>query len=265
MSEETMAFNQALKDAAEAARFGLLVHPETEKLIAYQERRLGGGEAAEIREHLALCSECAQLVLDLNAFPDVPLRVESLALSAEEEEEDRELLLRRLAEPKPEPVPLRRPTRRWQPPGWLLAASLAVAAVGLGMWLAGAPSPLVGPGGEVEAGTLLDLYPVTPGTRGGAVDEAPPIPQDDTPLVLLLNTADLGDFPAYQVEIRSADRLALRRDGLQPGPKGTFTLVVPRSRLPAGGYEILLFGSPPAADRAELARYRVPIRYGDPR
>ncbi len=268
MNEESMAFEQAVKDAAETARFLLPDHPETEVLIAYQERRLAAGASAEIREHLALCPECAQLVLDLGNFPQVPLRDASLALSAEEEEEDLGLLVRRLAqrkpEPLPEPVPLRPTTRRWQPPGWLLAASLAVAAAGLGMWLTGVPSPFAGPGGDVEAGTLLDLYPVEAGTRGGTVDEIAPIPEGDTPLVLLLNTAGLGDFAAYEVEIRSGDALALRRAGLEPGPKGTFTLVVPRSRLPAGGYEILLFGSPAAGGRAESARYRVPVRYGDP-
>ena len=263
MSDESMALSQAVKDAAEAARFELTPHPMAEVLMAYQEGRLVGDDAAEVRDHLALCTKCAQLVLDLAAFPDVPLRDESLALSEEEEDEDRAKLFRRIAEPAPEPVPLRPPTPRPRQPAWLLAASAALAVVGLGLWLAGFPSPLAGPGRGVEAGALLDLYPVAPDSRGGAADEQPPIPEGGTPLVVLLNADALGDFPSYEVEVRAGDDLRLRRGGLEPGPKGTFTLVVPRSRLPAGDYEIFLFGTPRQGDRTELARYRLAVRYAD--
>lgn len=263
MSDESMALNQAVKDAAEAARYRQAPHPDAEVLMAYQERRLVGEETAEIREHLAVCPECTQLVLDLAAFPDVSLRDESLALSPEEEEEDRQLLLRRLAEAASEPVALRPPARRVQPATWLLAASVAAAVVGLGGWLAGIPSPFARPEPAVQAAALLDLYPVAPGSRGGDVDEQPPIPEADTPLVLLLNTTDAGDFAGYELELRAGGSLVLRRADLQPGPKGTFTLVARRSLLPAGSYEICLFGSSPDGERTELARYVVVVRYGD--
>ncbi len=59
----------------EAARRSTRGHPPPELLLAYHERRLPETETAQVRAHLVMCRECADLVLDLAAFPEVPLRV----------------------------------------------------------------------------------------------------------------------------------------------------------------------------------------------
>ncbi len=263
MSEESTVLIEAVREVAAAKRRQLPAHPAADELVAYQEQQLPGAAAARVREHLAICPECAQLVLDLSTFPDVPLRDAAMALSPEEDEEDFEALLGQLPEQRADVVPLPAPApgpRRW--PVLMMAASLLLGVLGLGLWLGGVGSPLR-PAPDARAAVLLDLYPVAPDARGAGSEEVVEIPAGDAHLVLVLNASDLGSFPAYEAEVRSGGRLVLRGAGLKPGAKDTVTLIVPRAALPADRYEVLLFGSSEDAGNTRIARYLVEVAYDD--
>ena len=266
MSEGAVVLRAAVKEATEEARRGLQLHPLPEEMVAYDSRELADEVCARIRDHLAICPQCAQTVLDLSTFPEVPLRAMEMRLSPEEDEEDLRHLLGQLPDEQAEVLtfagPVPGPRRRWVV---AVAASFIAGALGLGLWLAEVPSPLRHPAEDVREGVLLDLYPVDRGSRGSRADEAVEIPAGESHLVLLLNASDLGEFVAYEVEISSALGMVLSRDGLKPGDKGTFTLVVPRSFLPAGSYELSLYGTAQERERTQLARYRIQIGYDDPR
>ncbi|HMB52004.1 MAG TPA: zf-HC2 domain-containing protein [Thermoanaerobaculia bacterium] len=71
-------------------------HPAAEELVAYHRRELAAAAAEELREHLADCTECADLVLDLAAHDMWPEHRDGL--SEEELAAERERLARRLAQ-----------------------------------------------------------------------------------------------------------------------------------------------------------------------
>lgn len=75
-------------------------HPAVEELVAYHRRELDPAAAERLREHLADCTECADLVLDLarhDLWPEHRDRLSDEELTAE-----RKRLTRRLAEPRDE-------------------------------------------------------------------------------------------------------------------------------------------------------------------
>jgi hypothetical protein len=71
-------------------------HPAAEELIAYHRRELEPPAAERLREHLADCADCADLVLDLAEYDLWPERRERL--SDEELAAERQRLERRLTE-----------------------------------------------------------------------------------------------------------------------------------------------------------------------
>ena len=256
-----MVLTEAVREVATAKRRQQPAHPSAEDLIAYQEQQLPGADAARVREHLVICPECAQLVLDLSTFPDVPLRDTAMALSPEEDEEDFEALLELLPQERVAAIPLQdhKPSSKRRPV-LMMAASFIVGILGLSLWLGGIRSPLQS-APDVRTGALLDLYPIASNSRGIDRAEKVEIPEDDSDLVLVLNTSDVGGFLAYQVEIRSAAKLMLQVTDLKPGTQGTITLVVPRAALPADSYEVLLFGTLEGADKTHIAVYQIEVTY----
>jgi len=63
-----VSFRAALRARAEEGRRGLAAHPSLAALIAYHRRRSLPGEEEDLRDHLTLCPECRELVLDLVHF-----------------------------------------------------------------------------------------------------------------------------------------------------------------------------------------------------
>jgi hypothetical protein len=62
------SFREALRARADAARRGLSHHPPVAALIAYHRGRSSLREAEDLRDHLTLCPECRELLLDLVHF-----------------------------------------------------------------------------------------------------------------------------------------------------------------------------------------------------
>lgn len=63
-------FRRALRALLARRRALLRGHPAAPVIVAYHRRRLTAGGADRLRAHLALCSECGDLVLALAALPD---------------------------------------------------------------------------------------------------------------------------------------------------------------------------------------------------
>ncbi len=104
MSDAPRELREVLADVAEGMQGES--HPSEENLVAYAEGRLEGRDTEAIQDHLAACAECADLLLDLEAF--------------HEDADDASG-----SEPAPAPPP--RPAwHRWAP-----IAAVLVAALGL--------------------------------------------------------------------------------------------------------------------------------------
>ncbi|HEX7183497.1 MAG TPA: zf-HC2 domain-containing protein, partial [Thermoanaerobaculia bacterium] len=75
-----------LRAEAEEARRALRDHPTPEQLVAYRAAELPGEEMERIKDHLALCTECGQLLLDLVRFEEFEPAEEPAALAGAEVE-----------------------------------------------------------------------------------------------------------------------------------------------------------------------------------
>ena len=71
-------------------------HPPVEELAAYHRGELAGEARELLRDHLALCAECARLLLDLENFADLGPPSEAHRLADDDVEEAKEALRSRL-------------------------------------------------------------------------------------------------------------------------------------------------------------------------
>jgi len=158
MDSERPDLRTSLKALAAHDRRTLTAHLEPEQLLAYRAGELPEGEVEALRDHLALCPECAELLLDLDDFTPDASPVSKAAISDQEIEAAWIALRDRLARegqppaktpsgtatrpdpreaaaPPKRPLPFAPPARRRSPGlAYALAASLA-ACLGLSVWV----------------------------------------------------------------------------------------------------------------------------------
>lgn len=252
----------AIQAEADAARRRLGTHPSPDELVAYQEGELAAENEECVQDHLALCRDCARVVLDLESFPDVePVCEDDRVSGWQVAAEWRRLAARDEIASSVKSSP-RRPWSIVFSPGfaYATAASILLAALGLGSWviqLRGQIDDLSQPRVNVF---LSDLVPQKTGLERGPGD-AIQVPAWADRVLLLLNLAEMRSFPGYLVEISDRDGRALWQNReIQRSPDGNFTLGVPRRFLPAGKYGIALYGMEGEA-RTLLATYRMDIEY----
>lgn len=226
-------------------------HPAPEKIEAYQEKRLPASEQEQIGEHLSTCNECASFVLAL-AAEDQPELMAETGLTDDQIEADF-LAASKLAETagqisqEPAPVIPIKPGPRLVTIWHGLAASLLIGTI---MVLSGNLISLrrdLDRFQSVSANTpILDLLPVGDIDRHGEETAVELTFPDHVPsLTVILNVFDLKAFPQYEVEIRERQepaRKALTVSDLKASEEGNFTLAIARGALPAGTFEITLFG-----------------------
>ena len=245
--------------------------PEVDELVAFQEGRLSESRADEIRQHLSLCPDCAEDLLDLRAFDDPEPVALEMAIPGDDPESAEKSWQRyqasleeaRAAESTPTPLATRRQARTASRPAahWLVAASALFALTGLWAWwsavdlwwpgsaaIPSAPFPLtLHPDGStvVRDGSTLRTFEV-----GSAYDSVSP--------TLLLG--DTTDHDHYRAELQdSQGRVVFDRNPLPRLSDGRFALSIPRPQMPAGQYAIHLLGVLGGEERP-LAVYSFVIR-----
>jgi len=235
-------------------------HPDADEWVDYCLHALGPDDQERLADHLALCPECAHLVLDLKAITKPP------PAGPAEPPADLAAQWARLAS-RAARHPRADAAARVRPRTWALAASLVVSA-GLLAWALSLRRDL-----ERERQPRADvaLADLTPVARGGERTLQTPaeavIPAGVGRVVLLLNLGDLRTFPRYRVELvaPAGRRLWTSRD-VRRAEDGTFLLDVPAAALPAPGlYRVLVEGVGDAGP-VRLAEYELRVaRQGPPR
>jgi hypothetical protein len=249
----------AVRAVGRADRRALADHPSPGQLADYSLGLHAREEEALIQEHLALCAECAEVVLGLmdtsetGEGREVPSRAEL--------EREWERLQAGSAPPAPGSAlfpPLPAPALTWG-----LAASLVVC-VGLLVWglrLRGELAEARGPEAEV---VLADLVPEgAVGERGGGEPPRVQLPGAGR-LVLLLNLGDLRTFPRYRIEIAGPRGEIVWADDVRRSDVGGFALDLPAEAVTPGIYEVRLYGAGEQG-QTRLAIYRFELVAGPPR
>lgn len=272
MDGEKGSFPEALRAYAEEARRKLGEHPAVEVLVAYHEGRLPEPEREQVADHLALCAECRELLLDLAGGGDPGPPEDPQPLSDLEVAAAWEGLRGRLEEkPAAEATPLRLPGRadretaaphRPEPhrapertaPPWRRPLALAASLLlGVGLFWGG--SALYRSWQQAST-VLVELFPEEERTRGS---EGPaPVPADAERFALVLNLPlDLEPFARYEAEVARGEQVDHR---LPPadGGDGTLRLDLTRDDLPPGKYQVRLYGMAEGI-RAEIATYELEV------
>ncbi len=244
-------------------------HPSTDELVAYHRKALPDTAAEALRDHLALCPDCARSGLDLAAL----VAPESLDEEASEEAATpegwaalREELrsegvlapspgfLETLAAPLTEIVRLFGSLRF----AYGLAALFLVTTLTL-PWLV-AERRVAGPRANP---LLVDLFPLDAAQRDATAAGGLRIAGGGETVFFSL-AARLGDLPegaSYRAEIfelGSESSAEWSLDGLEPTAEGFFAIEIPGRALAAGRYGIEIYAQGPAGDGV-VAEYRFEV------
>ena len=216
-------------------------HPDPERLAAYhssQAGELSPEEEGRIQDHLALCRECAALLLDLDGLADPDFGAGADLAGKENVWQG----LKQEMAPQAKVVPLRRPVR--PSPPWLqaLAASLLIATLGLSLWVASLRRTVAELSSPEPNAPVLDLY--ASGTRSeGSPAPALTVPSNAKFFTLILNAAGQRRYEGYRVEILGAGGGEVWSDRrIEPSSFGSFSLTLPRRAVGPGDFRVRLFG-----------------------
>jgi hypothetical protein len=245
--------------AAERSR-SLVGHPSPDELVDYHLGVLSAEEVERVQDHLTLCRECSQVVLDLAAFSR-PLAEGPKPPVADLEREWERLEARLEREPGG--------AGGWQAAGrgltWALAASV-LAALGLLGWNLVLKKDLTEARRPRADIVLADLAPEGQGAARTA--EAPTrvrVRPEQERVLLLLNLGDLRNFPDYRMELLDPEGGVVWAQARVPrGEDGIFLLEIPARMLQrTKPYRVRLFGERDG-QRIALAGYSFEVVRGGP-
>jgi len=255
----------SLRNLIEQERRRLGPHPPVEDLVAYQAGELPAEQEERLRDHLALCQECARLLLDLREFPDLTPSEGVRQPTPAEVEAAWEALQPLLKEPRPvaapalrpveplkEPAPAqppRPPERRPSPARWLtpLAAVFFLSTVGLSVWgisLQREIRELRQPGDvkviDVEDERALPEHEIS-AAKGTTLRFFPEATEG---------------YSRYELSIQKART----REEVFRGPVSDFTALLPPHYLAPGLYRLTLYGLKNGQDPESLQRLTLRVR-----
>jgi hypothetical protein len=266
--DEKPPLDAALRHLAEQQRRSLTSHPTPQELAAYHAGELPPEAEARILDHLAICRECSDLLLDLSGFADLKPPEGVPELTDEQVEQDWQALRARMRggeerkERTAEVVPIRptgpapRPERTYSP--WLPVAASLLAVIGLSFGLY--QSQRVG---SLERRVDELSQPWSPESifldsttqRSGGEQKEKAISSRAGALLTLYSEAD--DYTAYEAVID--DRLTIKAAPREEDQG--IVLLIPPGSLQLGPHTIVLYGIDGDL-RNEVARY--PIRVDAP-
>jgi len=288
----------ALREVVRENRNALTDHPDISDLQAYCEGRLTGTPLERLKDHLALCPECAALFLDLKAFvndathegrrPESEARVESawwqiqgrLGEEAPQEERARAVppapvtsMEAHRTRTRPDESPK---TPSWRAPFSLIAAALLLGVVGLSTWSAlrpGAELPQYNVGLTDETKFLLGVRQrrSAPGIQRGVepwpLGQVETIPAGEETSLGLSLPQGVPPFAHYELAIvkKGEDEPLFPRagveliSGLERGSGDGFTLSLPSELLSPGIYEIQVYGQDSEVSWEPVASYSIQV------
>ena len=259
-------------------------HPPPDTLLAYHLGILEGERVTALREHLAVCPQCARAVLDMAEFPDVEPRPGAFD-PAEPGEREMAALEERIAAlgpaddpaptpanesvPRPANAPEIGPMRLAAP---YLAAALVLVCLGLVWRLAVLDSKL----GEARSSVarleealaaqaavdhsfeIVSLQPIGAGEERGAA-ETTVFGSDRSfvPLVLNVYLRENGPYSVGLVD--AAGKTWHRWSGIEPTSRKNLTLMLPPVDWPPGDYELRVTRPGDGSDAPPLARFPLEI------
>ncbi len=251
----------SLRALAEETR-RLEPHPPPEEWTSYHRGDLSPEAAERLQDHLAVCPDCADLVLDLDAFQRIGERQEERTI--EPNAVAWEALRHRL--PAEGRTPSASPRLREKPwvrrvYSWAPAAVLVLMVAGLSFWvrtLEGTLGRLAEPRLNVP---LTDLMPEADARRaGGSFSSTLRVPRGQDRFVVILNIRDPLAHDRYALEIiDSRNRVLWSAPAIERGPDGNLTMELSRRFLPGGEYRVRLNDS--GGSRAPVAQYSLTVQY----
>jgi putative zinc finger protein len=209
-------------------------HPTPEKLSAYQAKELSPEEDDAIQEHLAQCTLCTELLLDLQRFLEPP--AEDLpregVVDFETAAEWRELR-RRMGTTQATEVKREFPRKVFRMP--------AVAAV-LALLLGGAVYRLVRLEGELTRPVAVQIKTIeAQGSKKGAPSAA-----EATPFrlgnVAVFETHSETPYPKYRLEFKDKNGQIRKAVDTQEDENGMIALLLPNRFLTPGLYHVEVLG-----------------------
>ena len=235
---EPMGSSDALRAVLhEEARARAGPHPEMEDLADYLGGALDGEAEERLRDHLVGCRECADRVLEMRPLMQPDERPEPGVADLEIEAAWRRLQDRTAADRA-----VAGPSRALR----ALAASLAVAALALGLWvgrLQQINQALRSRVAEASAPVPnLPAFYLNGATRAAdAVDRTLDVPRAAPSFALFFSIAEAEADGEYGVRFFDpGGGLVLESDGLVMSDSGGLRLGLPRDLLPAGVYRVVL-------------------------
>jgi hypothetical protein len=250
------SFRSGIRAYAEAERRNLGPHLDAEDLVAYHERRLAGDAAERVRDHLVLCPECSDLLLDLDelAAPSQSAGAPDLT-TAEIESSWRDLSSRLQAEEAPV---VHFPRRTGSPVlPWAVAAALLLAVVGLSIRDV-TLSHRVYELSQPEVGDIAEysLKPAGDHVRSAEVPLSP-LPSKHTSRLALAPPPEGWPAGAVELELRTAEAggQPLWKVWLRPDEKRDLRVTLKAGSISPGSYRLLAYRGPQLAP----VEYELPI------
>jgi hypothetical protein len=246
--DEKPPLDAALRHLAEQQRRSLTGHPTPQELAAYHAGELPPEAEARVLDHLAICRECSDLLLDISGFADLKPPAGVPELTDAQVEQDWQALRAKMRvgegrkERTAEVVPIRPMGPAARPARWtslllpVAASLLAVIGFSFGLYQSVQVSRLSRPrvvpvisSADVERGETI---PRVSSQNGG---------------VIYLEPGPEKEYPRYEAELIGGEEVLAR---FPIGPiDGSASIMVPP--LEPGSYHIRLYGI--EGGRAELS------------
>jgi hypothetical protein len=235
-------------------------HPDPDELAAYHAGALPPAEEERVQDHLVLCRDCSEALLDLARLAE-PESDDGEGLPAGLGDAVWQGIAPQLEKPKVVPFPARAPGdpgRRLQL-FQALAAALFLTVLGLSLWNASLHRTVDALSRPQPDAPVIDLFSGTvrgDGSPRPVVTVAPDVPR----FTVILNPMGQRSAAAYRAEVsRARDGAVVASAELRLNAYGSLSLGLARRSLGPGDFKIRLFARTAAGKETLAAEYALRV------